>query len=243
MATPEDLIQTATATGAQVQRKPAWQQLREQGVGGQGSAAANKAKLGQTLTKPAFGSGAGIPPGPTPSAPTPSPFRPLRVGGAGPVMGSGDSPPFVGGDAPPEQPNVSAFRPFRMRPPGGDPSVEAIRQPMAPGEPPMKPDLASLDRGGFRSPDWAPSIGDPNVGKPLANGAPPEPNQSPPWAGLAGLMAGAGGMKPKPPMPPGGGLQSFAPEEGPNGGGMTKPLGGQFPRPRIGPGGMGTTNY
>lgn len=45
MATPEDLLASAQAAGAQVRRKPAWQQLRERGIGGQGSAAANKATL------------------------------------------------------------------------------------------------------------------------------------------------------------------------------------------------------
>lgn len=45
MATPEELLSQAGAAGATIRRKPAWQQLRDLGMGGQGSAAANKAAL------------------------------------------------------------------------------------------------------------------------------------------------------------------------------------------------------
>lgn len=90
-------------------QKPAWQQLQEMGIGGQGSAEANKAMLAQKMA----GQQLGLPGGPPPSAP-------MAPGGPGAPNQSVSGPGGPGG-APPAGPGL---------PPGAEPGTPP---PAAPG--------------------------------------------------------------------------------------------------------------
>lgn len=239
---------SAPPTGA----PPAWQALRERGISGQGSAAANKATLAaQTTPQPPADIGPGenrpfTPPAgeilsaqPAPlsggrtASTLPLPMRSLRVGGV-PTGDTGNAPPV-----PPEVlQRLMALRSLRgVGAPAGAPGIAAP----APGVPDvdgpsmLKPFETGSGMGGGGMQSIAPETpqGPPSgAGTPFYGphpgslapppGAPPFATEdTPPWAGLASLMA-------KPRFQPGG-VQQGAPAEPPQGApGAPNPL---RPRP------------
>lgn len=214
MATPEDLLSQAGTAGASIRRKPAWQTLRDRGISGQGSAAANRAKAAEPQV---LSPGAGVPepakppsvgaigPGSTVGQPPPTPIRTPETGGVASWPGAAGGNPLralrVGGPPPAPPPpdemptgpaaGVMALRALRGMPPKpmGGPT----------GEPPPEPPPALFDAGGFPMPLPGPGMTKPRFLPPgdggLVSGAPPEPVQggqgpgeTPPWAGIAALM-------------------------------------------------------
>lgn len=126
---------TGAPGGGMPPGKPAWQQLQEMGVGGQGSAQANKAMLAQKL--------GGMPPG----GPGGDPGMMPGGGGAGP----GDDPTMR---------TFPGFKPRGEMMPGGPSPSGPIAMPM-PGQAPAPPpgaldpnsvmDTAPPGGGGFES--------------------------------------------------------------------------------------------
>lgn len=141
-------------------QKPAWQQLREAGIGGQGSAAANKAAAAQ------LGAGGDT----IRSMPTPDMGGGMKVG------------PEAGGSMGMEKPPMLGFKPGEFPPSGGivalPPNPGGPGSPFNPGSPMAKP-----MPGGIGSSSLPPGNGVGGMPPPGAGPMPFDGNARPPQLG------------------------------------------------------------